>query len=78
MCVREYECECVVCEFAPPLTASAPSVDVFECIISVSQMLVQGMWAKGSSPILQLPHITYSQLKHFRTKKVFLTGSYTS
>ncbi|XP_064404076.1 translocation protein SEC63 homolog [Halichondria panicea] len=55
-------------------TQPPPSVDVFECIMSVSQMMVQGMWAKGSSPILQLPHISHNQLKHFRTKKRNITS----
>ncbi len=62
----------------PPLAQPPPSVDVFECIMSVSQMVVQGMWAKGSSPILQLPHISHNQLKHFRTKKVLLLAACNS
>ena len=50
--------------------AHAPCVEVFECVMSVSQMLVQGMWGKGTSPILQLPHVKPDQLKHFKTRKV--------
>ena len=35
----------------------------------VSSMLVQGMWPMHS-PLMQLPHLSTAQLRHFRTKKV--------
>ncbi len=46
-----------------------PSLDLFENVIRVSQMVVQGSWATAS-PLLQLPHLLPSHLKHFKTRKV--------
>lgn len=38
--------------------------------MKLSPMIVQALW-HIKSPLLQLPHITESQLRFFETKKVF-------
>ena len=54
-----------------PLPGIVPSLETFENVMKVSQMVVQGMWSRGSNSCLfQMPHITADQVKHFRTKKV--------
>ena len=35
----------------------------------VSQMIIQGLW-DTKSPLLQLPHLSQENLRHFTTKKV--------
>lgn len=47
-----------------------PSLDLFEEVMKCSGIIVQGMWLTGSSPLLQLPHLSREHLRHFRTKKV--------
>ena len=48
---------------------SVPSLDTFENVMKVHQMIVQATWERHS-PLLQLPHLQPEQLKHFRTRKV--------
>ena len=45
-----------------------PSVDTFENVMKLSAMIVQCLW-ENQSPLLQLPHLTADQLKHFHAKK---------
>ena len=45
-----------------------PSVDTFENVMKLSAMTVQCLW-ENQSPLLQLPHLSVEQLKHFNTKK---------
>ena len=45
-----------------------PSVDTFENVMKLSAMIVQCLW-ENQSPLLQLPHLSVEQLKHFHTKK---------
>lgn len=47
----------------------SPFLDTFENVMMVSQMLVQAMWPKVGSPLLQLPHLQPEHLKHFRTRR---------
>ena len=51
-----------------------PSLETFENVMKVSQMVVQGMWSRGNNCLFQMPHITADQVKHFRTKKVSLSN----
>ena len=58
-------------QFAHPHSGIVPSLETFENVMKVSQMIIQGMWSRGSNSCLfQMPHITFDQVKHFRTKKV--------
>ena len=46
-----------------------PSLETFENVMRLSQMLVQAKW--GNVPaLLQLPHLTQEHLRHFLTKRV--------
>lgn len=45
-----------------------PSVDTFENVMKLSAMIIQCLW-ETQSPLLQLPHLSTEQLKHFTTKK---------
>ena len=45
-----------------------PSVDTFENVMRLSAMIAQCLW-ENQSPLLQLPHLSAEQLKHFHTKK---------
>ena len=47
-----------------------PRLSTVENIMKVSQMVVQALWDNKSS-LLQLPHITEDQLRHFVTRKVY-------
>lgn len=49
----------------------APVLETIENTMKLSAMLVQALGAI-KSPLLQLPHITESHLRHFETKKVAL------
>ena len=54
-----------------PLPGIVPSLETFENVMKVSQMVVQGMWSRGSNSCLfQMPHITADQVKQIRKKKV--------
>ena len=46
-----------------------PRLSTVENIMKVSQMVVQALWDNKSS-LLQLPHISEDQLRHFVTRKV--------
>uniref|UniRef100_T1JAW5 Tryptophan--tRNA ligase, cytoplasmic n=1 Tax=Strigamia maritima TaxID=126957 RepID=T1JAW5_STRMM len=45
-----------------------PSLDTIENVMKLSPLVVQGFW-ENKSPLLQLPHITEDNLRHFVTKK---------
>ena len=57
----------------PSSTEPGPSLESIEEVMRVSSMLVQGMWPMNS-PLMQLPHLTLQQLRHFRTKRVSTTS----
>lgn len=47
---------------------SEPSLDMFENVMRLNQMLVQSLWIP-LQPLLQLPHINYDNLRFFINKK---------
>ncbi|CAF1209495.1 unnamed protein product [Rotaria sordida] len=47
---------------------NAPRLDTIESTMKLSPMITQALW-HTKSPLLQLPHITESQLRFFETKK---------
>ena len=49
--------------------ANTPRVETVENCMRVSQMIIQGLW-DTKSPLLQLPHLSQENLRHFTTKKV--------
>ena len=51
------------------LVSKMPRLTTVENIMKVSQMVVQALWDNKSS-LLQLPHISEDQLRHFVTRKV--------
>ncbi|RNA03877.1 translocation SEC63-like protein, partial [Brachionus plicatilis] len=52
-----------------PKNFPAPKLDTIENMMRLSPMIVQALWNKSKSNLLQLPHIEESHLKHFMTKK---------
>ncbi|CAG0898243.1 unnamed protein product, partial [Cyprideis torosa] len=45
-----------------------PSLDTVENVMKLSPMIVQALW-ESKSPLLQLPHVSESQLRHFVNKR---------
>nr|XP_058967109.1 translocation protein SEC63 homolog [Pocillopora verrucosa] len=48
--------------------ANTPRLETVENCMRVSQMIIQGLW-DTKSPLLQLPHLSQENLRHFTTKK---------
>ena len=46
-----------------------PSLDTIENAMKLSPLIVQALWDKSSSPLLQLPHIEEDMLKYFHSRR---------
>lgn len=56
-------------KFIHLLVQRLPSIETIENCMKLCPMIIQGLWEQ-KSPLLQLPHITEDNLKHFISKKV--------
>lgn len=52
-----------------PKNFHAPKLETIENMMKLSPMIVQGLWTKSKSNLLQLPHLEEGHLRHFVTKK---------
>ncbi|CAF1011511.1 unnamed protein product [Brachionus calyciflorus] len=52
-----------------PKNFHAPKLETIENMMKLSPMIVQALWNKSKSNLLQLPHLEEGHLRHFVTKK---------
>lgn len=55
------------------LVERLPSIETIENCMKLCPMIIQGLW-EHKSPLLQLPHISEENLKHFINKKVIFSS----